>query len=76
LAGRRGDQPNEVTTRGAAGFQTAAQFEAAKTRATETKPYRPVDPGEEILRLFACHGLGHEIVKKPFATPEGGEYAS
>ncbi|WP_036283577.1 hypothetical protein [Methylocystis sp. ATCC 49242] len=76
LAGRRGDQPNEMTIRGATEFQSAAQFKAAKARAREAKVHRSVGPGEETFRFFACHGRGHEIVKKPFATPEGGEYAS
>jgi len=69
-------KPDETKIAGATGFQAAARIEAVRPPATEAKAHRTAEPGEATLRFFACHGPGHEIVKKPFATPEGGEYAS
>jgi hypothetical protein len=48
----------------------------ARTRVNRRGAHRAGDPGDANRRCCADHGLGHEIVKKPFATPFGGEYAS
>lgn len=63
-SGRRGDQPNETTT------HTVTEYGATETDA------RAAQPRAATIRIFACHGLGHEIVKEPFATPDGGDTAS
>jgi N-acetylmuramoyl-L-alanine amidase len=73
-AGRECGQPHKLTTQGVnRGRRTRAEARTG-TSAPETRRHRTEEPGEAGRRCCAYHGPGHEIVKKPFATPEGGEY--
>jgi hypothetical protein len=69
-------QPNKMTTQDKNRGRSARAEARTKTRARKTRRHRTDKPGEARRRNCAYHGPGHEIVKKPFATPCGGEYAS
>lgn len=57
----------------AAGANAVTQ---ALLRVSRPDRHRSGSPGDVDRRCCADHGPGHEIVKKPFAAPEGGEYTS
>jgi hypothetical protein len=75
-AGRVNGQPNKMTTQDVNRGGSAHAEARTTTRARKTRRHRADEPGEAGRRCCAYHGPGHEIVKKPFATPFGGEYAS